>query len=186
MTWTSALTAANQLTLLRVLLVPPFVLTMLYGMYGWALITFLIAALTDMLDGLAARMTGQQTTLGAWLDPMADKLLIFSMVVVLTLPSVGPNRLPLWLTVLVISRDIAIIATVAVINLAVGRRTFKPSALGKAATAVFLTTGVAILIANYIGRPMPIVSVFIYTSLAITLASSIDYIFKVARVIREH
>ena len=185
MSWTSKLTAANQLTLLRVLLVPPFVLTMVYGMYGWALVTFVVAAVTDLLDGLAARWTGQQTTLGAWLDPMADKLLIFSMVVVLTLPSQAPNRLPVWLTILVISRDVAIIATVAVINLAVGRRTFKPSWLGKVATATFLATGVAILIANYLGRPMPIVTGFIYASLAVTLASSIDYIFKVARVIKE-
>lgn len=186
MSWTSTLTAANQLTLLRVLLVPPFVLTMVYGMYGWALVTFVVAALTDLLDGLAARWTGQQTTLGAWLDPMADKLLIFSMLVVLTLPSEAPNRLPVWLTILVISRDVAIIATVAVINLAVGRRTFKPSMLGKAATAIFLATGVAILVANYIGRPMTMVTVFVYAALVITLASSIDYIFKVARVIREH
>ena len=186
MSWTSALTAANQLTLLRMLLVTPFVLTILYGMYGWALTTFLVAALTDLLDGLIARRTGQQTTLGAWLDPVADKLLIFSMVVVLTLPSEAPNRLPLWLTILVISRDVAIVATVAVINLAVGRRTFRPSPLGKLATGVFLATGVAILVANYIGRPMAIVQVFIYASLVITLSSAVDYIFRVTKIIREH
>lgn len=185
MSWTSALTAANQLTLLRILLVPPFVLTVLYDMYGWALATFLCAAITDMLDGLIARRTGQQTTLGAWLDPMADKLLIFSMVVVLTLPSEAPNHLPLWLTVLIISRDVAIVMTVAVINLAIGHRTFKPSPLGKLATAVFLATGVAVLVANYIGRPMPIVWAFIYTALVITLASAVDYVFRLAKVIRE-
>jgi phosphatidylglycerophosphate synthase len=84
----------------------------------------------------------------------------------------------------VISRDVAIIATVAVINLAVGRRTFKPSWLGKVATATFLATGVAVLVANYIGRPMAFVTGFVYASLAITLISSVDYIFKVARVIR--
>jgi len=181
----ASLNAANQLTLLRVLLVPPFVLTVLYGMHGWALATFFVAALTDTLDGLMARRSGQQTTLGAWLDPVADKILILSMVVVLTLPSTGPNRLPLWLTVLVISRDVAIIATVAVINLAVGRRTFKPSPLGKLATATFLATGVAILCANVVGRPMAFVTGFIWASLAITLASAVDYIFRVARVIRE-
>lgn len=185
MSWTSALTAANQLTLLRILLVPPFVLTVLYNMYGWALATFLFAAITDMLDGLIARRTGQQSTLGAWLDPMADKLLIFSMVVVLTLPSEAPNRLPLWLTVLMISRDVAIVMTVAVINLAVGHRTFKPSPLGKLATAIFLATGVAVLVANYIGRPMPIVWAFIYTALVITLASAVDYVFRLAKVMRE-
>jgi cardiolipin synthase len=181
----ASLTAANQLTLLRVLLVPPFVLTVLYDMHGWALATFFVAALTDMLDGLIARRAGQQTTLGAWLDPVADKILILSMVVVLTLPSTGPNKLPLWLTVLIISRDVAIIATVAVINLAVGRRTFRPSPLGKLATAVFLATGIAVLCANVSGRAMGIIDGFVWTSLVITLASAVDYIFRVARVIRE-
>lgn len=185
MSWTEALTAANQLTLLRMLLVPPFVLTVLYGMHGWALLTFFIAALTDTLDGLIARRAGQQTTLGAWLDPVADKILILSMVVVLTLPQVGPNRLPLWLTVLVISRDVAIIATVAVINLAVGRRTFRPSPLGKLATATFLATGVAVLVANYVGRPTGVVDGFVWASLAITLASAVDYMFRMARIFRE-
>jgi membrane-bound metal-dependent hydrolase YbcI (DUF457 family) len=72
-----------------------------------------------------------------------------------------------------------------VINLALGHRTFKPSMLGKIATATFLATGVAVLIANYIGRPMPFVTAFVYASLAITLASGVDYILKVGRVIRE-
>ena len=185
MSWTSALTAANQMTLLRMLLVAPFVLTTVYSMYGWALGLFLVAAITDMLDGLIARQTGQQTTLGAWLDPVADKLLIFSMVIVLTLPSDAPMRLPLWLTILMITRDVAIVVTVAVINLAVGHRTFKPSPLGKLATAIFLATGVAVLVANYLGRPMPIVWAFIYTSLIVTLASAVDYVFRVAKVMRE-
>jgi phosphatidylglycerophosphate synthase len=87
--------------------------------------------------------------------------------------------------VLVISRDVAIIATVAVINLAVGHRTFKPSPLGKLATATFLATGVAVLCANVIGRPVPAVTGFIWASLAITIASALDYIPRVARVIKE-
>src|SRR3990172_3767568 len=108
----SALTAANQLTLLRLLLVPVFALCMLYGRPGGALVIFGVAGVTDALDGLIARRTGP-TTLGAWLDPMADKLLLATMFIMLTLPGLGLTaRLPLWLTVLVISRDIAIILTV--------------------------------------------------------------------------
>ena len=84
----SVLTAANQLTLLRLLLVPVFALCMLYGMPGWALVTFAVAGVTDMLDGLLARRSGP-TTLGAWLDPMADKLLLTTMFVMLTLPGVA-------------------------------------------------------------------------------------------------
>ena len=89
------LTAANQLTILRMLLIPAFVILLLYEHRGWALTTFLVAGLTDLLDGLIARATGQKTTLGAWLDPMADKLLLVTMFVVLTLPGIGSaNRLP--------------------------------------------------------------------------------------------
>ena len=106
-----SLTAANQLTILRMLLIPAFVILLLYGYQGWALITFVVAGLTDLLDGLIARLTGEKTTLGAWLDPMADKLLLVTMFVVLTLPGIGSaNRLPVWFTVLVISRDVAIVA----------------------------------------------------------------------------
>ena len=98
-------------------------------------------------------MTGEKTTLGAWLDPMADKLLLVTMFVMLTLPEIGqPNRLPLWFTVLVISRDVAIVATVAVVNLAIGPRTFRPSIYGKIATALYIVTGVAALYFNYLGR----------------------------------
>ena len=145
----SVLTAANQLTLLRLLLVPVFVLCMVYDRPGWALVTFAVAGITDALDGLLARRSGP-TTLGAWLDPMADKLLLATMFIVLTLPGLGlTSRIPLWLTILVISRDVAIVMTVAIFNLAVARRTFKPSPLGKVATAVYLVTGVVTLYANY-------------------------------------
>src|SRR4029077_19701781 len=96
-------TPANQLTMTRMLLIPAFVILLMYGYRGWALVTFLTAGLTDLFDGLIARMTGDKTTLGAWLDPMADKLLLLTMFVMLTLPEIGrPNRLPLWFTVLVI------------------------------------------------------------------------------------
>src|SRR6188508_885498 len=165
----SVLTAANQLTLLRLLLVPVFVLCMVYDRPGWALVTFAVAAITDALDGLLARRSGP-TTLGAWLDPMADKLLLATMFIVLTLPGLGlTSRIPLWLTILVISRDVAIVMTVAIFNLAVARRTFKPSPLGKVATAVYLVTGVVALYANYDPTAAGLVSPAVYLSAGITL-----------------
>ena len=176
-------TLANQLTLLRMLLIPAFVILLLYGYRGWALVTFLTAALTDLFDGLIARRTGQKTTLGAWLDPMADKLLLTTMFVVLTLPGLGAaNRLPLWFTVLVISRDIAIVLTVAVVNLAVGPRTFRPSIFGKIATATYVLTGVIALYFNYLEQPSPVVTVFVYASLVITLVSAFHYVGKVVKL----
>ncbi len=178
-----SLTAANQLTLLRMLLVPPFVILMLYNHQGWALLTFFAAAVTDLLDGLIARRTGQKTTLGAWLDPMADKLLLVSMFVMLTLPGIGSaNRLPLWFTVLVLSRDITIVLTVAVVNLAVGRRTFRPSIFGKAATATYVVTGVVTLYFNFRGVPSGMVTVLVYASLVISVISAFDYLVKVVRL----
>jgi cardiolipin synthase len=177
----SVLTAANQLTLLRLLLVPVFVLCMLYGRPGWALVTFAVAAVTDALDGLLARRSGP-TTLGAWLDPMADKLLLAAMFVVLTLPGLGLTaRIPLWLTVLVISRDVAIVMTVAIFNLAVARRTFRPSPLGKVATALYLVTGVVTLYANYDPSFAPLVPVAVYLSAGITLISGFEYLFRMRR-----
>jgi len=162
--------------------VPVFALCMLYDMPGWALFTFLAAGVTDLFDGLIARWSGQSTTLGAWLDPMADKLLLTTMFVMLTLPGLGlVVRLPLWLTVLVLSRDIAIVLTVAVVNLAVAPRTFRPTLLGKATTVVFVVTGVIVLYANYVGERILLVDMAIYISLAITIASSAQYVVRITR-----
>lgn len=177
------LTAANQLTLLRIVLIPPFVILYLYGYRGWALLTFLTAGVTDLFDGLIARKTGQRTTLGAWLDPMADKLLLVTMFVMLTLPGVGSvNRLPVWFTVLVLSRDIAIVLTVAVVNLAVGPRTFRPSIFGKVATATYIATGVVTLYFNYLGVPSPLIMVGVYASLVITVVSAFHYLVTVVHL----
>ena len=177
------LTAANQLTITRMLLIPAFVILLMYGYRGWALITFFTAAITDLLDGLIARLTGQKTTLGAWLDPMADKLLLVTMFVMLTLPDIGSaNRLPLWFTVLVISRDVAIVLTVAVVNLAVGPRTFRPSIYGKIATATFVVTGVVALYFNYLEQTSTMVTMFVYASLIITVVSAFHYGLQIVRL----
>ena len=178
------LTLANQLTLLRMLLIPAFVLLVVYGRLGWALFVLLVAGITDALDGLIARRAGQKTTLGAWLDPMADKLLLTSAFVVLTVPGTAlVQRVPLWLTILIISRDIVIVLTVAIVNLAIGRRTFTPSLLGKTATAIYIATGLLFMLFNYAGRPSPILDFFVYLSLAVTILSSVDYMVRAARII---
>ena len=133
--------------------------------------------MTDCLDGLLARMTGQKTSLGAWLDPMADKLLLLTVFVVLTLPGLDlANPLPLWLTVVVISRDVIIVLTVAVVNLASGPRTFKPSKAGKAATLIYFLTGIVAMYFNYLEQPSSLVTVCVYASLAIAVISGLHYI----------
>ena len=176
----ATLTPANQLTLLRMLLIPAFVILMVYGYFGWALLVFLAAGLTDGLDGLIARVSGQRTSLGAWLDPMADKLLLLAAFVLLTLPGLGlVNPLPFWLTLLVISRDVLIVLTVAVVNLAIGPRTFYPSAFGKAATVIYIVTVAVTLYFNYLRQPSPLVDLCVYAALAITLISGLHYAARV-------
>ena len=182
----TALTPANQLTLLRMLLIPALVILVVYGHLGWALVVFATAGITDGLDGLIARRSGQRTRLGAWLDPMADKLLLVTTFVVLTLPGLGlANRLPIWLTVLIISRDVVIVLTVAIVNLAIGPRTFRPSIFGKIATATYIVTAVMAMLFNYLRYHSVVVDVFVYASLAITLVSSFHYISHAARIIDE-
>ena len=178
----TALTPANQLTLLRMLLIPAFVILLIYGHLGWALTVFVTAGVTDGLDGLIARWSGQKTQLGAWLDPMADKLLLVTTFVVLTIPGLGlTNRLPIWLTVLIISRDVVIVLTVAIVNLAIGPRTFRPSIYGKIATATYIITAVIAMFFNYLGYHSRFVDAGVYASLAITLISGLHYVRHTAR-----
>ena len=180
----TALTLANQLTLLRMLLIPAFVILVVYGHLGWALFVFATAGLTDALDGLIARRSGEQSNLGAWLDPMADKLLLVTTFVVLTLPGLGlANPLPIWLTVLIISRDVVIVLTVAIINLAIGPHTFRPSIYGKVATATYIVTAACAMFFNYLGYHSVVVDVGVYASLVITLVSALHYIWQVARTL---
>ena len=178
-------TIANQLTLLRMLLIPAFVLLVVYGRFGSALVVFIVAGVTDALDGIIARMPGQKSELGAWLDPVADKLLLVTTFIVLTLPNIGlVNRIPIWLTVIVISRDIGIVLTVAIVNLASGPRTFRPSQLGKAATAWFILTCVVVMFYNWLGVESRVVDIFVWSSLAITIASGVDYVWRIGRSLR--
>jgi len=178
------LTPANQLTLLRMLLIPAFVILVVYGYLGWALLVFGFAGATDALDGLIARWSGQKTSLGAWLDPMADKLLLVTTFVVLTLPGLElANRLPVWLTVLIISRDVGIVLTVAIVNLAIGPRTFRPSVYGKIATATYIVTAIVAMLFNYLRYHSVVVDLFVWASLAITLVSGLHYIRHATRIV---
>jgi cardiolipin synthase len=178
------LTLANQITILRIMLIPAFVLLTVYGHLGASLAVFFIAGATDAIDGLIARLTSHPTSLGAWLDPMADKLLLVTTFVVLTLPGLNlANRLPVWLTVLIISRDIGIVLTVAIVNLAIGPRTFRPSVYGKVATATYIVTAVVAMLFNYLRYRSIVVDLFVWASLAITLVSGLHYIRYATRIV---
>lgn len=171
-------TVANQLTMLRMALVPAFVLLALGRSFAWALVVFVVAGLTDALDGYVARHTGQSTRLGAMLDPVADKLLTGSAYVVLTWSGVVTCALPVWLTVTLLFRDAMIVVGVVVVNLTMGPREFAPSRLGKASTALNIATGAAVLAANATGDcPGALRWLFALTFLAL-VASTVHYVYQ--------
>lgn len=182
----TTLTLANQLTLLRMFLIPAFVILVVYDHLGWALVVFFAAGVTDGLDGLIARITNQRTSLGAWLDPAADKLLLVTSFVTLSLPNLSlTNRIPVWLTVFVISRDVVIVLTVAVVSLALGPRSFRPSMFGKIATATYILTSVIVMFFNYLRQESPLVTVAVYACLVVTLVSGLHYVVLARRIINE-
>ena len=124
------LTAPNQLTLLRMAFLPFIVIKLVEGHYVSALALFVLAGLSDGLDGLLARTLKQQTLLGQYLDPIADKLLLSTMFLVLSIL----HKVPWKFTVLVFSRDVSILAASAVLFAIAGLRDFRPSIFGKANT----------------------------------------------------
>ena len=123
-------TAPNQLTLLRMVFVPFIIINLSDQHYFWALVLFILAGLSDGLDGLLARALKQQTMLGQYLDPIADKLLLSTTFLVLSIL----HKIPWKFTVLVFSRDISILGVSAVLYTIAGLRDFRPSVFGKANT----------------------------------------------------
>ena len=171
-------TVANQLTMLRMALVPAFVLLALDRQFTWALVVFVVAGLTDALDGYVARHGNQSTKLGAMLDPVADKLLTGSAYVVMTWSSVVRCPLPTWLTVTLLFRDAMIIVGVVVVNLTVGPRDFTASRLGKFSTALILATGAAVLAANAMGECPHALRWLHLATLVVLIASTGQYVYQ--------
>jgi cardiolipin synthase len=124
------LTVPNQLTFLRLAFLPFFILAIHYERYGVALAILIVAGFTDALDGFLARGLNQKTPLGAYLDPIADKLLMSSSYVVLALH----DKIQWWVVILVLGRDVLLLVAAAVILITVGYRPFPPSLYGKATT----------------------------------------------------
>src|ERR1700757_764646 len=119
--------APNLLTVMRICLAPFLVSAILDNRFGLSFGLFVAAGLTDALDGTLARWLKQRTVLGQYLDPVADKLLLSTLFLVLT----HKRLIPVTVTALVFGRDIGILLVAAILYAAVGRREFKPSLLGK-------------------------------------------------------
>jgi cardiolipin synthase (CMP-forming) len=173
----AVITTATQLTILRIVFVPVFIILLAYHQTGWALSIFVAAGITDVLDGIIARRFGQKTRVGAALDPIADKLLMTASILILSLPQTGfLNTIPQWLMILMISRDVFILVTSLVIVLMVGWRVFKPTPYGKATTFLQVLTIFAVLYANWQGTAVPELDILFYMTGIITTVSGIHYL----------
>lgn len=131
----------NLLTIFRILLVPIFIIFVIHNDFRMALIIFIMAGITDGLDGLLARALNQRTTIGAYLDPIADKMLLISAYISLTIKSMLPG----WLSVVVVSRDIIILSGIAVIFLMGKGLDIKPSISSKLTTVFQILTIISVL-----------------------------------------
>jgi cardiolipin synthase (CMP-forming) len=172
-------TVPNQITLLRLGFLPIFLILIAYEHYRWALFVLVVAGLSDGIDGLLARSLNQRSALGAYLDPIADKLLLSSSFVLLAFK----KQLAWWLTILVLSRDVLILIVAVVILLVSGYRPFPPSILGKLTTAseivlVFLV----VLGAAYPEYHMGVLNhVLIYAVAVLSIVSGFHYSFTTTR-----
>lgn len=182
----SVLTVANLLTVFRLILIPVFVTVLYYQRFTWALGVFFVAAVTDGLDGLAARSFNQKTQLGAVLDPMADKLLLVTAFVILSLPRFTlTDPIPFWLTAAAISRDVIIVLAAAVINITTGFSGFRPSRPGKLNTFVQIVMIVFFLIANAFNLLAEYLLVVYYATLGMAVFSGLHYIAHINRLMSE-
>jgi len=172
------ITVATKVTLLRMLLVPFIAMGILYHRYGWTLVIFLVSGITDLLDGLIARKFHQRSRTGALLDPIADKLLLATTFILLTLPGIGLHvAIPMWLTVVVFGRDIIIVVSAVAITITTGFKRFDPTFFGKASTVVQIACVLAVLVANYTDAERMWVEWLFYTTFALTLSSGFHYVF---------
>jgi len=181
----AVLTTANQLTLLRIIFVPVFIILLVYSDTGWALTTFMAAGITDVLDGIIARRFGQKTTIGTYLDPIADKLLMTSSVVILSLPQMEfVNVFPRWLMIIMISRDVFIFLFTLVLVFMAGFRIFPPSIYGKASTALQVVTVLAVLFCNWRGVFVPQLQMLYFMTGFMTAFSGMHYLVTKVLVLK--
>jgi cardiolipin synthase (CMP-forming) len=167
----------NVLTLIRILTVPIFLEFLAYHRYWEALVVFAIGGITDFFDGLTARWLNQQTALGAYLDPVADKLLVISSFIMLGLI----DGIPMWLTVVVVVRDILIVVGYGAIYLLVEEKmAVRPSRIGKWSTSLQLLTLAVALVVLHDGDLLHpyVLTVFIALSASATVASGLQYLYR--------
>jgi cardiolipin synthase (CMP-forming) len=182
------LTIPNLVTCLRMALIPVFASLLFYGYNRWALFVFLVAGISDGIDGFVARRFNQESELGTIIDPIADKLLMTVAFIVLAMKNILPETrflpVPFWVTAAVIGRDVLIVTVAGAINVMTGFHGFKPSWLGKLSTFVQVIAVVLILVAASFGTSFYLPTVYFIVVL-LAVVSGIHYIFHVAKLMKE-
>ncbi|MBN3038707.1 MAG: CDP-alcohol phosphatidyltransferase family protein [Candidatus Omnitrophica bacterium] len=181
-------TLANRLSIFRILIIPVFITTILYYtaekdyLRLLAAGIFLLAALSDGLDGYIARVMGQRTKLGSFLDPLADKLLLAAVYTCLSLVQTLPAqfKFPAWVVIIVISRDVIILLGSAIIYMAHQELYIYPTRLGKTTTFLQMATVVILLL------QLPFFATVMYIMVAFTVISGLDYIRRGSKLFNNH
>ncbi|MCR4410465.1 MAG: CDP-alcohol phosphatidyltransferase family protein [Candidatus Saccharicenans sp.] len=171
-------TIPNYLTLLRIVLVPVFVFFLLKNKQTEAFLVFLAAGLTDVLDGLAARIWHQHSVAGLWLDPLADKLLIFSSFFLLSIPDFAhPNTMPWRVFWVVLGRDLLVVIGAAVLFFLKIKQSFPPTLMGKTSTVCQVLTVLAVLFFNFLQKEVNLLGWLYDLTILATVLSGLQYIW---------
>ena len=172
----------NLLTLTRILLLPFFAVTMIYDEYGYALLIFISAAVTDLLDGYTARVTNQISYFGSILDPVADKFFLLTSFVFMTYAGLIPQ----WFTIAVIGRDLIVVTGSIILYFVIQNLKIVTSKLGKISSACqFALVGLTLLFSNIKQDIHVPVSLFVVVAL-ITAISGLDYVSQGMKMANDH
>jgi cardiolipin synthase len=177
----ASLTVPNIITLARILLTPLFVIFLIQGCYGRALAIFVLAGVSDLADGLIARIWQQKSRLGSYLDPLADKLLMATSFVTLSIY----HQIPSALTVIVLSRDVVMALGILIFRLADYPLVIKPSLAGKWTTTVQITTVGLVLLGKVTMVPQILLHVFFWITGAMTALSGFHYIYGALKLVNQ-
>ena len=176
-------TAPNQLTLLRLIFIPFIVMNVAEGDHGWALGLFIAAGISDGLDGLLARLLKQKTVLGQYLDPIADKLLLSTLFLVLAFK----QHIPWKVTIIVLSRDVIIIVICSLVYATMNFRDFRPSIVGKLNTVSQVLTIGLVLLDQLTHHPWVDVAttISLWTTFGLTIISGVHYVIRLGQQLHQ-
>ncbi|MBN2653529.1 MAG: CDP-alcohol phosphatidyltransferase family protein [Nitrospirae bacterium] len=167
-------TLPNAITIFRIVIIPVFVIMLVYSKYSSALFFFVLAGLSDLFDGLLARIKGQGSELGAFLDPLADKLLLLTSLIIFTIY----GWIPIWFTIVLMSRDLIVVIGWGLVSILYRRTSVRPSFVGKAAIASqIILVAYVLLELNMPTLPAVGAPTFILVAL-LTAVSGLQYIYR--------